>query len=79
MRLLLYYDNPSTTARIITNVHPTTRIPWNLIINFAQLPHSIFAAASAPSKHPEVGTIKFVNPSPRLNTTPIIPATSPIT
>ena len=58
------YANPNTTARIITIVHPTNNTPWNLIMNFAQLPHSILAAARAPSKHPEVGTMKFVKPSP---------------
>ena len=34
------------------------RTAWNLIWNFAHLPQSSFAAASAPKRQPEVGTMK---------------------
>ena len=40
------------------------RTAWNLIWNFAHLPQSSFAAASAPKRQPEVGTMKFVKASP---------------
>ena len=40
------------------------RTAWNLIWNFAHLPQSSFAAASAPKRQPEGGTMKFVKASP---------------
>ena len=45
----------------------TNSTAWNLIWNFAHLPQSSLAAASAPSRHPDVGTIKLLNASPNWN------------
>ena len=36
-------------------------------MNLIQLDHSIFAIARDPIKHPDVGTIRFVNASPSWN------------
>ena len=37
---------------------------WNFIWNLAHLPQGSLAPARAPSKTPDVGTIKFVKASP---------------
>lgn len=63
------YDNPRTTAKITVTVAHVISTAWNLIWNFAHLPQSSFAAARAPRRHPEVGTIKLVNASPSWNAT----------
>ena len=38
-------------------------------MNLIQLDHSIFAIARDPIRHPDVGTIRFVNASPSWNAT----------
>ena len=62
--LYLGQESPKITARTMAMLANRTRNPWNLIWNFAQLPQSSLAAANAPNRHPEVGTMKFVKASP---------------
>ena len=50
---------PRTTAREAN----TTRTVWNLIWNFAQLPHSSFAAANAPNRQPEEEILDYIRKS----------------
>ena len=50
-------------------IAPIIKTPRNFHMNLTQLDHSIFAIARDPIRHPDVGTIRFVNASPSWNAT----------